>query len=300
MNLHQDHPNSTLPWPNLPQILALRNTRPSNIGRRIKTFINLWHAQVYKQRLMSIFKQLPWAAAMFGKHHRLFLAPLEQYLDMRTSMSSRFSMMISDLHFIDSRLQSEKLHGLTKDERVILFCDDQSGLYLDIGWNFEYPQEGIWLLTIKQQESGATIYSTSFSIFNSRLFVGAIQGPRGENSQSAVRDATRALHGIRPHYFLIEVLRQFVTIWGLEGLVGIDSRHQFKSHPKSFRACVVYFDYGAFWRDLGATRELGGNWSVPVNSTRKSIEEVESKKRAMYRRRFALLDSMGGHLSGTV
>lgn len=200
------------------------------------------------------------------------------------------------MRFIDTRLRSEKLQGLTADTRATLFSDAQSGLYIDLGWNFEYPQEGMLLLTIKQQESGATLYSTSFSVCNNRLFVGAIQGPRGENSQLAVRDATRALHGIRPHYFLVEVLRQFVPIWKLDGMIGIDSRHQFKSHPKSFRANVVYFGYGAFWCDLGATREPGGNWQVPVHSTRKSIEEVESKKRAMYRRRFALLDTMNSRL----
>ena len=103
--------------------------------------------------------------------------------------------------------------------------------------------------------------------------------------------------GVEP---MIEVLRQLITIWELEGFVGVDSQHQFKSRPTSFRGRVVYFDYGAFWCDLGGTREPDGNWRVPVNSTRKSIEEVESKKRSMYRRCFALLDSMGSHLSDMV
>lgn len=298
MHLTQNLPTNALPWPASQHILALRNTRASNLGRRFKTRINLWHAKLYKQRLIDTFTQSPWAGAMFDKHPRLFLAPLEQYLDMRSNMRSRFSMTVGDLRFIDARLLAEKLHDLATDARIILFSDAQSGLYIDLGWNFEYPQEGMLLLTIKQQESGATLYSSSFSICNNHLFVGAIQGPRGENSQLLVRDATRALHGIRPHYFLVEILRQFVAIWKLEGLIGIDSRHQFKSHSKSFRANVVYFDYGAFWRDLGATREPGGNWQVPVHSTRKSIEEVESKKRAMYRRRFALLDTMNSHLLG--
>lgn len=283
------------PWPSARGILALRNTRILNVGRRLKTRIKLCQAEFYKSRLADTFNRLPWAAAMFDKHTQLFLAPLEQYVDMRANMRNRFSMVISDLCFINSRLQSKKLDGLAPDMRITVF-EAQSGLYVDLGWNLKYPQEGMLLLTLKRPDSGAPVYSTSFSIHNNRLVVGAVQGPRGENSQDLVRQATHELHGIRPHYFLVEVLRQFVAIWRLEALIGIDGQYQFKSHAKSFRASAVHFDYGAFWRDLGGTCESSGNWNIPLHSTRKSIESVESKKRAMYRRRFELLDDMSRHL----
>ncbi|WP_295457133.1 DUF535 family protein [uncultured Thiodictyon sp.] len=294
------HLTCVIPWPSYRQVMALKTTRSYNIGRRIKTLLHLGYARFHKQRLCCVFEQLPWAAELFARHHRLFMAPFQHYVDVRSTMGSRFAMVISDLNFFDSRLERGKLAGLTRADRVTLVSDPSSAMQLDLGWNLDNPQEGLWLLTLRDERCGGAIFSAAFSIYGNRLFVGAIQGPPGRNRKSDVRDATRALHGMRPRYFLIEVLRQCASLWQLDGLVGIDGRHQFKAHSRSHRVHQVYFDYTQFWQELGAMPEPDGNWRLPELSLRKPIDAIESRKRAMYLRRFALLDATKQQLSATI
>ncbi len=51
-------------------------------------------------------------------------------------------------------------------------------------------------------------------------------------------------------------------------------------------------DYDSFWASLGGERSDDGNFRLPLAMPRKPMEEIASKKRAEYRRRFALLDSL--------
>lgn len=54
----------------------------------------------------------------------------------------------------------------------------------------------------------------------------------------------------------------------------------------------MHADYDAFWASLGGEKTDGDYFSLPLSIARKSEAEIASKKRAEYRRRYALLDSV--------
>ena len=51
-------------------------------------------------------------------------------------------------------------------------------------------------------------------------------------------------------------------------------------------------DYDSFWLSIGGEKQDNGNFMLPLVMPRKTIEEIASKKRSEYRRRYALLDSL--------
>ncbi|MGS6579831.1 DUF535 family protein, partial [Enterobacter hormaechei] len=51
-------------------------------------------------------------------------------------------------------------------------------------------------------------------------------------------------------------------------------------------------DYDCFWRSLGGQQQENGNFALPLTMPRKPMEEIASKKRSEYRRRYILLDSL--------
>ncbi|CDL31726.1 Virulence factor VirK [Enterobacter hormaechei] len=51
-------------------------------------------------------------------------------------------------------------------------------------------------------------------------------------------------------------------------------------------------DYDSFWRSLGGQQQDNGNFALPLTMPRKPMEEIASKKRSEYRRRYTLLDSL--------
>lgn len=51
-------------------------------------------------------------------------------------------------------------------------------------------------------------------------------------------------------------------------------------------------DYDSFWLSLGGERRENGHFALPLTLPRKPMEEIASKKRAEYRRRYEMLDSL--------
>ena len=56
-------------------------------------------------------------------------------------------------------------------------------------------------------------------------------------------------------------------------------------------------DYDSFWRSLGGQQQENGNFALPLTMPRKPMEEIASKKRSEYRRRYILLDSLHQQVS---
>ncbi|MDN6019420.1 MAG: VirK/YbjX family protein, partial [Enterobacterales bacterium] len=48
----------------------------------------------------------------------------------------------------------------------------------------------------------------------------------------------------------------------------------------------------SFWLSIGAETTQEGKYRLPLTIARKSLEEIASKKRAEYRRRYQLLDDL--------
>ncbi|BFT80594.1 hypothetical protein GVv1_13860 [Enterobacter pseudoroggenkampii] len=51
-------------------------------------------------------------------------------------------------------------------------------------------------------------------------------------------------------------------------------------------------DYDSFWISIGGEKQDNGNFMLPLVMPRKPMEEIASKKRSEYRRRYELLDSL--------
>jgi uncharacterized protein VirK/YbjX len=87
------------------------------------------------------------------------------------------------------------------------------------------------------------------------------------------------------------MLRACAQAWGLARIVGVDEAFQVKGRW-NHKAEERRFDYAAFWTDASGTVLPDGNWALPVVVPQRPIEDVPSKRRAMYRRRYALLEEM--------
>lgn len=279
------------PWPTLSQYLAAKRTRRYNLGRRIKSCATLWRAAAYKGELTGLFRSLPWAAQMFSRYPGLFRAALDHFLDIRHPMRQRFALLMADLRSIDQLLTPEQLRPLSGGQALCRWRSEELDLQVDLSLNLE-AKEGLWRLGLRQIDSEAMVYSLSFAFVGDALFIGAVQGTACQDAPALIRQATKALHGLRPPFFLIEILRSLARQWNVRRIVGVDGNFQLKANKGSRDSDRVRFDYAAFWTELGGARSPQGNWDIPLVGSRKSLDEIESRKRAMYRRRFELLDGL--------
>lgn len=143
------------------------------------------------------------------------------------------------------------------------------------------------------------ITSLSFSLADYQqlpsIIIAGLQGPGRNLDQNIIRDATKACEGIFPKRLLIEVIMLLANAAQLAHIYAVgDDSHIFvrELRYRLSKRELIHARYNDFWLTLGGTEESNKLFSLPLSQPRKSIEDIASKKRAEYRRRYQLLDTL--------
>jgi uncharacterized protein VirK/YbjX len=186
----------------------------------------------------------------------------------------------------DTNVRSLLTHGITLLElgdhtRVVLSLNDVSF------------HEGLWQIGLVGAD-GVRLYSIGFGVTDARtILMGNVQGPSlKDEGLDRIRDATHSAHGMRPPHLLVHTLRVLAARWDATALHGVDPENHVKGRW-NLRDSRLRFDYRAFWAEHeGVRADAGGNWSLPLDTALRPLEEVPTKRRAMYRRRYAMLEAL--------
>jgi uncharacterized protein VirK/YbjX len=96
---------------------------------------------------------------------------------------------------------------------------------------------------------------------------------------------------MRPPHLLVHVLRVLAAQWGATRLHGVDPENHVKGRW-NLRDSRLRFDYRAFWAEHDGVRDDTGNWALPLATALRPLEEVPTKRRATYRRRYSMLEAL--------
>lgn len=149
-----------------------------------------------------------------------------------------------------------------------------------------------------RDEQGVTLAELTFTLCSlnnkTTLFIGGLQGAKAWVEHDAIQQATKACHGLFPKRLLLESVCQLAQKWHVEQILAVgNSTHIYRSwRYEKKKKEKLHADYDSFWLSLGAQQERGGFFKLPGQIPRKPMEEIASKKRAEYRRRYELLDSL--------
>ncbi|MDB5962703.1 MAG: hypothetical protein JWP59_3997 [Massilia sp.] len=120
------------------------------------------------------------------------------------------------------------------------------------------------------------------------LGVGCLQGTPGANAQDGVREATRALHGMRPKNLLMRVVRQFGHDHGCASLLLVGNANRVATN--SMRRGKVHADYDSLWTELGAVKRADGDFYLACETLPAlELSEIASKKRSEAKKRHQML-----------
>ncbi|WNI61450.1 VirK/YbjX family protein [Enterobacter asburiae] len=128
----------------------------------------------------------------------------------------------------------------------------------------------------------------------STLFIGGLQGAKAHVPHELIQGATKACHGLFPKRLLVEAAMTLGAAFPVEQIVAVSNdTHIYRSwRYRKKKEGKLLADYDSFWLSLGGEKQDNGNFMLPLVMPRKPMEEIASKKRAEYRRRYALLDSL--------
>lgn len=272
----------------------------------------LWNSQLF--RLKFALRSAVFPLTTFNYLHQLaklsFLPqllnsqgllpakPHRPYLRAGFSVAQRAQAILDHYQLMD-KLANNQLRQLLLSPSGNLLArftgknEEQFALYCCSG---HYDREGEITLLLNYQDM--TLASLSFSIIQEQqqrtLLIGGLQGPRKHISSDVIRDATKAAHGVFPKRLLMEAVFILAAQCGVQAITAVgDTTHVFRSlryrHSKGDK---FFASYSEFWLSLGGEMRGDELFTLPLSMARKDLEEIASKKRAEYRRRYALLDTL--------
>ncbi len=282
-------PGGTLAWPGARAMFD--NAFDLNLERRIKYLWRLALTWNVRGRLLREVDGHAMMAALFRAQPRAFYPVMNHLIDRRMNAQARMRTTLASLRVVcgsvgdENNVRSLLTHGITLLEltdhtRVVLSLNDVSF------------HEGLWQIGLIG-EDGVRLYSIGFGFTDAgTLLMGNVQGPSlKDEGLDRIRDATHAAHGMRPAHLLVHALRVLAAGWGAARLQGVDPDNHVKG-KWNLRDSRLRFDYRGFWAEHEAVRDASGNWTLPLETALRPLEEVPTKRRAMYRRRYAMLEAL--------
>ncbi|MFA7261266.1 MAG: DUF535 family protein, partial [Aeromonas bestiarum] len=174
----------------------------------------------------------------------------------------------------------------------------ESGCRIILRHDGTFRREAELALSIVDPQ-GKRLYSCAFSLAGTpkrlAVVIGSVQGPEPciEQAQDKVRALTKEGHGLRPKSLVVMLVMQLAEAMEAEHISAVRMKahiYQARRYSKKKKACLQA-DYDELWQEFGAI-DLDDNFVRLQPAQRKPLEEIASKKRAMYRRRYEWLDQL--------
>ncbi|HHQ4709481.1 VirK/YbjX family protein [Aeromonas veronii] len=259
---------------------------------------------LYRRQLSKVFDlfQVSHLNALPASHPELLDKPMRPYCFAGSTPAQRADMLENHYRLL---LESypQLIDPLYLGEGIALGRYPLSGCRIVLGYDGTFRREAELALSIIDSE-GLRLYSCAFSLAGSAdrliLMIGSMQGPEPavENAQDRVRELTKEGHGLRPKSLLVQLVLQLAQSMGAAEVLAVRKRaHVFQAKRYSSKQKAnLQADYDELWQEFDA-RDVDANFVALQAQPRKPLEEIASKKRAMYRRRYEWLDLLVQEMS---
>lgn len=276
-------------FPTYVQMYPYSKDRPflKQVREKLRYYGYKWLYQKQCSQLVDFLNTETQWQSLFTQDYYRTNTILTTFCDKRFSASERLTAITDNLRLAEEKMGRSLCQQLLDQQHIVL-TQLTEDLRLSLSINHIDPFEGYFSINIRNQNN-ERVYDASFTFLSpNKLLIASIQGPSSDNAQKLVKQATKALHGMRPMFMLVNGFKMLAEKWQCE-LVGIPHKVQGK-YRLSARSKIL-FNYDEFWQEnQGEYRH--NYWQLPLHIERKQLEDIASKKRSMYRKRYEMLDQM--------
>lgn len=187
--------------------------------------------------------------------------------------------------------QSQSMQTLSSyfNQGVVLWQQSFEQLNVTVLMQYDHRMRFEGQLSLKLLLNGDEAYFVNFVLDGDTAKVAGVQGVK--DHKDLYKTFTKQLHGLRPQNLIWMAFLDWCKAIGIVQVLGVRPEwHVYQNETKS--QAKIGFDYETFWQEVGG-EGLDEVWYVlPIDYPHKPIEEVEQKKRSLYRKRYALLDEV--------
>lgn len=240
---------------------------------------------------------------------RLYFKPFRVYMSIRWGTQQRVKVILDTYRFILSK-GNNLFKGIVKAGGIIvasLLLDDVTDGFLTLGYDDRFRKEGEFVLSFDSKQLGGRIVAASFSFEEMEpgsmvCRIGCIQGHALNDSNSS-KAAQKLMHGLRPKALVVYGIQELSRQLGCSAVYGAGDEIQ-AYRKKHFihlsKRHAIQFDYNAIWAECGGQPGNDGWFELPLVPVRKSMQEIKSHKRALYQRRYKMLDDISAQIASAV
>jgi hypothetical protein len=199
-------------------------------------------------------------------------------------------------HYVSliSRMGHEAIPSLFS-QGLSLYKQSFDELSVELVLQYDHRMRFEGQLSLKLLLNGDEAYFVNFVLDGDTAKVAGIQGVK--DSKGLYKTFTKQLHGLRPQNFIWMAFLDWCKSVGVTQVLGVRPEwHVYQNETKS--QGKIGFDYETFWQEVGGEGFDDVWYALPIDYPHKAIEEVEQKKRSLYRKRYALLDEVNERIGG--
>lgn len=248
-------------------------------------------------RLVAFFLQDKLRSEILNKN----VFPIEQatraFFYSGSTLKERVELIMNHFIIEQDRLNAEWFVRLNTDEHYKIWQSDQE----DINWyanlHMAPGQRKEGLLAVDMYVDGMLLYQIMFWFNKNKsgadsMWIGAMQGPNMADAKEIIKDITKRSHRYRTKNLILYMTMAVARSFDCQHIYAVSNDGYYAmNHVRRDRKLKT--DFGAFWEEAGGHKtEDSRFYEVPLVEPRKTMEEVPTRKRAVYRKRFAFQDDV--------
>ena len=225
----------------------------------------------------------------------------------KSTFGERKQLIEDNLNFFTQTLQEDFLLQLYDGEKFELWKmslnENLGELKLFLAVISGQRKEGL-ATVILELSDGTPIYQINFWIAKDSLtgfknsagdlalWIGAMQGPNVEDSRELIKIITKKCHAYRTKNLILYAAQAVARALGLKKIFAVTNYGYYaNNHVRRDRKLKTSFS--DFWEECGGILTSDKRFfELPLTEPRKTYEEIPVRKRAVYKRRFELLDEL--------
>lgn len=282
----------------------------SNPREKRRYYVYLLRAMLHKrdmQDIINFFAMDPVRSELLKRSP----FPVEQitraFFYNRSTFAERKQLVEGHFSVLQAKVKKEVFWQISDvyDKPLTIWENDFNGESLCGQLVFEPGQRKEGLSSLQLNLGKDHIYQVMFWLGKNGkqeecMWIGALQGPNMDGAKEVVKKLTKACHGYRTKNLAIYMMQAIARVWNLKRIYAVSNYGYYaNNHMRSDRKLKTNFC--DFWEEVGGVvTEDNRFYELPLTEKRKTMEEVPTRKRAVYRRRFAFLDEVDTALEKAV
>lgn len=272
-------------------------SNPREVRRYVVFVARCWLHYGSMKKIDAFYQQNDLRRKLAEIYPFVYEQPQRAFFYNKSTFRERAALIQEHFSFLETALKPDILLEIYREKNQVLWENEHEGEPLRLVLYYEAGQRKEGLLSVTLRLGEQALYQMIFWIQKNpkgewSAYIGAMQGPNMDNAKDVIKKITKQCHAYRTKNLILHAMQEVAKTLGLKHLYAVTNDGYYAmNHVRRDRKLKTNFS--DFWAESGGTPcEDKRFYELPLTEYRKSMEEVPTRKRANYRRRYMLMDEI--------